>query len=111
MEQTNIKIKSLRENINRNIEVTDDLGQSIEDSSHSLSEKMRSLRTEISLSLKEQEHSSKSELLEMEERIASDTECKISNVGKSFIEMSLSPYAIFHIFLSSTLSLFLMEYL
>ena len=90
MTEMDLKMKSLElkneQNIEKNIESTNNLAHTVQELSKSQNENLLSLKSEISIKIDEMDHHNKSLIANIEERLATDTENKITQLGKSFMK-------------------------
>ena len=87
MIEMDIKIKSLdvkiEQNFEKNMENSNNVAQTVQELSKSQVENLLSLKSEISNKIDETDHYNKSLISNIEERLVTDTENKIAQLGKS----------------------------
>ena len=87
LNEVDLKMKSLEvkmeENFEKNMESSNNVVQTVQELSKSQVENLLSLKSEISNKIDETDHHNKSLISNMEERLVTDTETKIAQLGKS----------------------------
>ena len=87
LNEVDLKMKSLEvkieENFEKNMESSNNVVQTVQELSKSQNENLLSLKSEISNKIDETDHHNKSLISNMEERLVTDTETKIAQLGKS----------------------------
>ena len=90
MTEMDLKMKSLEvkieQNFEKNIESSNNVAQTVQELSKFQSENLLSLKSEISIKIDETDHHNKSLIADIEERLATETENKITQLGKSFMK-------------------------
>ena len=85
--EMDIKMKSLdvkiEQNFEKNMENSNNVAQTVQELSKSQVENLHSLKSEISNKIDETDHHNKSLISNIEERLVTDTETKIAQLGKS----------------------------
>ena len=86
MTEMDVKMKSLEvkieQNFEKNIESSNNVAQTVQELNKSQSENLQSLKSEIFIKLNETDQQNKSLITNIEERLATDTETKITQIGK-----------------------------
>ena len=86
MTEMNFNIKSLEvkieQNFEKNIESSNNVAQTVQELDKSQSENLQSLKSEISIKLKESDEQNRSLIGNIEERFTTDTEKKLTQLGK-----------------------------
>ena len=94
MTEMDLKTKSLEvkieQNSEKNIESSNNLAQTVQELNIAQSENLLSLKSEISIKLNETDQHAKSLISNMEERLATDTEKKIAQLGKKVFHEKMS---------------------
>ena len=87
LNEVDLKMKSLEvkmeENFEKNMESSNNVVQTVQELSKSQNENLLSLKSEISNKIDETDHHNKSLISNIEERLVTDTETKIAQLGKS----------------------------
>ena len=87
LNEVDLKMKSLEvkieENFEKNMESSNNVVQTVQELSKSQVENLLSLKSEISNKIDETDHHNKSLISNIEERLVTDTETKIAQLGKS----------------------------
>ena len=87
LNEVDLKMKSLEvkieENFEKNMESSNNVVQTVQELSKSQVENLLSLKSEISNKIDETDHYNKSLISNIEERLVTDTETKIAQLGKS----------------------------
>ena len=87
LNEVDLKMKSLEvkmeENFEKNMESSNNVVQTVQELSKSQVENLLSLKSEISNKIDETDHHNKSLISNIEERLVTDTENKIAQLGKS----------------------------
>ena len=86
MTEMNFNIKSIEvkieQNFEKNIESSNNVAQTVQELDKSQSENLQSLKSEISIKLKESDEQNRSLIENIEERLTTDTEKKLTHLGR-----------------------------
>ena len=88
MTEMDLNMKSLEvkieQSFEKSIESSNNVAQTVQDLNKSQSENLQSLKSEISTKFSETDHHNRSMIANIEERLATETEKKITQLGKEF---------------------------
>ena len=79
MKSLEVKIE---QNFEKNIESSNNVAQTVQELDKSQSENLQSLKSEISIKLKESDEQNRSLIENIEERLTTDTEKKLTHLGR-----------------------------
>ena len=86
MTEMNFNIKSIEvkieQNFEKNIESSNNVAQTVQELDKSQSENLQSLKSEISIKLKDSDEQNRSLIENIEERLTTDTEKKLTQLGR-----------------------------